>query len=49
MKRKEIFDPTVSVQEKVGFEIVGFMKDYLNDPTCGNSGAVIVLDASKEI
>lgn len=49
VKRKEIFDPTVSVQEKVGFEIVGFMKDYLNDPTCGNSGAVIVLDASKEI
>jgi GNAT superfamily N-acetyltransferase len=49
VKCKESFDPTVSVQEKVGFEIVGFMKDYLNDPTCGNSGAVIVLDVSKEI
>lgn len=38
----EIFDPTVSVQEKIGFQIVGLMKDYLNDPTCGNAGAIIV-------
>lgn len=39
----EIFDPTVSVQEKIGFEIKGLMKDYLNDPTCGNAGAIIVM------
>lgn len=43
VKNKELFDPTVSVQEKVGFKIVGLMKDYLNDPTCGNAGAVIVM------
>lgn len=43
VKNHELFDPTVSVQEKVGFEIVGLMKDYLNDPTCGNAGAVIVM------
>ncbi len=43
------FDPTVSVQQKIGFEIKGLMKDYLNDPTCGNAGALLVLDASKEI
>jgi GNAT superfamily N-acetyltransferase len=49
VKRKEIFDPTVSVQMKVGFEITGFMKNYLHDPTCDNSGAVIVLPAEKEI
>jgi ribosomal protein S18 acetylase RimI-like enzyme len=49
VKKKELFDPTVSVQEKIGFEIVGLMKDYLNDPTCGNGGAVIVLDANKVI
>jgi predicted N-acetyltransferase YhbS len=49
VKQHELFDPTVSVQEKVGFEIVGLMKDYLNDPTCGNAGAVIILDAKKEI
>ena len=47
VKNQELFDPTVSVQEKVGFEIVGLMKDYLNDPTCGNAGAVIVLDVNK--
>ena len=49
VKNHELFDPTVSVQEKVGFEIVGLMKDYLNDPTCGNAGAVIVLDANAPI
>ena len=49
VKNHELFDPTVSVQEKVGFEIVGLMKDYLNDPTCGNAGAVIVLDVNKTI
>ncbi|MFI5172151.1 MAG: GNAT family N-acetyltransferase [Chitinophagales bacterium] len=43
VKDHEIFDPTVSVQEKIGFKIIGFMKDYLNDPTCGNAGAVIVM------
>lgn len=43
VKAHEIFDPTVSVQEKIGFEIRGLMKDYLNDPTCGNAGAVIVM------
>jgi GNAT superfamily N-acetyltransferase len=49
VKRKEIFDPTVSVQMKVGFEIVSFMKNYLHDPTCDNSGALMVLDVKKEI
>lgn len=49
VKAKEIFDPTVSVQQKIGFEIKGLMKDYLNDPTCGNAGAVIVLRSEKEI
>ena len=39
-----IFDPTVSVQEKIGFRIVSLMKDYLNDPTCGNAGALIVME-----
>ena len=47
VKNKELFDPTVSVQQRIGFEIVGLMKDYLNDPTCGNAGAVIVLGADK--
>lgn len=42
-----IFDPTVSVQMKIGFEIKKIMKDYLSDPTCGNAGALLVLDAGK--
>ncbi len=43
VKTHELFDPTVSVQEKIGFKIIGLMKDYLNDATCGNAGAVIVM------
>lgn len=43
VKNHEIFDPTVSVQEKIGFQILGLMKDYLDDPTCGNAGALIVM------
>jgi hypothetical protein len=49
VKAGEIFDPTVSVQERIGFEISGFMKDYLNDPTCGNSGALIILPSAKKV
>ncbi len=48
VKNHELFDPTVSVQEKIGFEIVGLMKDYLNDVTCGNAGAVIVMPLSPK-
>lgn len=44
VRTHKIFDPTVSVQEKVGFRIIGLMKDYLSDPTCGNAGAVIVME-----
>jgi hypothetical protein len=49
VRNKQIFDPTVSMQEKVGFKIIGLMKNYLNDPTCGNAGALIILDANQEI
>jgi GNAT superfamily N-acetyltransferase len=43
VKQHEIFDPTLSVQEKIGFEIRGLIKNYLNDPTCGNAGVIIVM------
>lgn len=49
VKSGELFDRTVSVQQKIGFEIVSLNKEYLHDPTCGNAGAVIVLDANKEV
>lgn len=43
----DLFDPTVSVQMKIGFEIKKLMKEYLNDPTCGNAGALLILPAEK--
>lgn len=43
----ELFDPTVSVQIKIGFEIQKLMKEYLSDPTCGNAGALLMLPAAK--
>ena len=49
VKAGELFDPTVSVQQKLGFEIVGLMKDYLHDPTCGNAGALLVLPVEREV
>ncbi len=46
---KEIFDPTVSMQMKVGFEPVGLVHDYLEDPTCGNACVRLVIPTEKEI
>ncbi|MBX7108425.1 MAG: GNAT family N-acetyltransferase [Chitinophagales bacterium] len=45
----ELFDPTVSVQQKIGFKIAGLIKEYLHDPACGNAGALIVLEAGIEL
>lgn len=45
----ELFDPTVSVQQKVGFVLKGLIKEYLHDPTCGNAGALIVLFAETKV
>jgi GNAT superfamily N-acetyltransferase len=38
----EIFDPTVSVQLKVGFKVHGIIQNYVDDPTCDNKAAFIV-------
>lgn len=38
----EIFDPTVSVQLKVGFKIHGIIQNYVDDPSCDNKAAFIV-------
>ncbi len=35
-------DPTVSTQIKVGFKPIGLIPNYLNDPTCGNYGVMLV-------
>jgi GNAT superfamily N-acetyltransferase len=45
LKNGDLKDPTVSVQQKIGFNMVALMTDYLSDPTCGNAGVLLVLPA----
>ena len=40
-------DPTVSTQIKVGFKPIGLIPDYLNDPSCGNYGVMLVWDNAQ--
>lgn len=42
VKAGELFDPTVSVQLKVGFKIHGIINNYVDDPSCDNKAAFIV-------
>lgn len=44
-----INDPTLSMQQRVGFECRGLLKDYLIDPVCDNYSVLIVLDAAKDV
>jgi GNAT superfamily N-acetyltransferase len=44
-----INDPTLSMQQRIGFEFRGLLKDYLNDPICDNYSVLIVLDAAKDV
>ena len=44
-----IHDPTLSIQQRIGFEFRGLLKDYLIDPVCDNYGVLIVLDAAKDV
>lgn len=46
VKNNELKDPTVSMQQKIGFTIVKLVKNYLHDPTCGNAGVLLRMDAS---
>jgi GNAT superfamily N-acetyltransferase len=45
----EIFDPTLSVQMKTGFEPRGLLANYLNDPVCDNYSVLLVLPAEKDV
>lgn len=47
--RGNIFDPTVSTQQKLGFELVGLIHHYLDDPQCGNGGVMMILPVEKDI
>ena len=49
LRAGEITDPTVSAQQKIGWEIVGLVPGYLNDPQCGHYGVLLVLPAEKEV
>jgi GNAT superfamily N-acetyltransferase len=49
VKSGEIADKTVSVQQKIGFEIKSLMENYLDDPQCGNAGALLIIGVEKEI
>ncbi len=47
--RKERSDPTISAQLSVGFEPLGLVPDYLNDPVCDNYGVLMVLSPDKDV
>jgi GNAT superfamily N-acetyltransferase len=44
-----IFDPTVSVQQRMGFRLIRLIHNYLDDPQCGNGGILMTLDAEVEV
>jgi len=45
----EINDPTVSIQQMIGFKIGHLIHDYCDDPTCGNCGILLTLDVKHNI
>jgi len=49
LRKGEISDPTISAQQRLGFVMVALMKNYLDDPTCGNCGVLLTLDAAHVI
>lgn len=44
-----INDPTLSMQQRVGFEFRALLSNYLTDPICDNYSVLIVLDATKDV
>ena len=42
-------DPTVSVQQRMGFELVRLIHGYLDDPQCGNGGVFMILPIEKTV
>lgn len=45
----DIFDPTVSVQQRMGFRLIRLIHNYLEDPQCGNGGILMTIAASEDI
>ncbi len=42
-------DPTIGLQFRIGFEARGLVRNYLEDPTCGNAGVLLVLSANHTV
>lgn len=42
----QISDPTVSTQQKLGFQLRRPIFNYLEDPQCGNAGILMVMEVS---
>ena len=49
LQNKELNDPTVSLQERIGFKINSLIENYCEDETCGNCGVLLTLDAHQTI
>ena len=45
----DIHDPTISVQRKMGFELIRLINNYLQDPQCGNGGVLMILPIEKHV
>jgi hypothetical protein len=44
VRKKELYDPTLSFQVENGFRIVTLLKGYLHDAMTGGDSALIVWD-----
>lgn len=49
LMNRDLIDPTVSAQQKLGFKIISLITDYLDDPTCGNAGVLMTMEATHEV
>ena len=49
VREGRIIDPTLTVQQRIGFELRALLPDHVVDPVCDNHAALIVLDASRDI
>jgi GNAT superfamily N-acetyltransferase len=45
----QLTDPTVTVQQRMGFRPIHLIHGYLDDPQCGGGGVLLVLDVEIEI
>jgi GNAT superfamily N-acetyltransferase len=39
---KQVFDPTVGIQQKLGFKVIRLIQNYLHDPACGHAGVLMI-------